>query len=271
MGQIIEHESGLDAIEIGGEKYVLACLPTDSKIRMAFRSYQELDLPRMAVEPISRRDFLGEMFLLNQKSNGSCVGFATAGAMMDCRALAGYTPQRLSGAFIYSYINGGRNNGASIGDALTAAQRYGTCLETEAGWDAIYPNRIPAAARETAQRFLLEEGYRIDSFSDALDAISKGFTIVYAVMVGGTFDRLDSEDVVGLDRGPGNHAVRANGIYISQKWGPCLDSRNSWGQWGNNGWFRTSQRHFEGVQQDAFAIRSVKFDPMDPKQLPTAK
>lgn len=270
MGQIIEHESGLDAIQIGGESFVLACLPTPTNVRQAFRHYQELDLPRMAVEPISRREFLDDRFLLNQKSHGSCVGFSSAGALMDCRALAGCTFQRLSGAYTYSFINGGRDRGASIGESLDSLSKNGTCLEATVGWDEIYRNATKKGDTE-AQRFKIEEGYRIDSYDDALDAISKGFTIVYAVMVGSTFDRLDSEDVVGLDRGPGNHAVRANGIYISQKWGPCLDSRNSWGQWGNNGWFRTSQRHWDGVQQDAFAIRSVKFDPMDPKQLPTAK
>lgn len=265
MNVFTHEDTGLPAVMVDGEPKLLACLQTDPQVRQMFRSYADLKHEAPEVRNISFRDQFSDMFLLNQRSHGSCVGFSSAGALMECRAMAGYTFQRLSGAYTYSFINGGRDQGASIGDSLNSLQKNGTCLESTVGWDEIYRNATKKGDEE-AKRFKIDEGYRIESYDEALQAIMNGFVIVYAVMVGSSFDSLDSEDVVGYDRGPGNHAVHANGIYISQKWGPCLDSRNSWGSWGKNGWFRTARKHWESVQQDAYAIRAAAFDPNDPKQ-----
>lgn len=261
--------TGLPAVQHGGDTFLLACLPTKPAVRYSFAGYKS-EKGDVEVYNISRRDVFDDLFLLNQKSHGSCVGFALAAALMENRVMSGHTFARLSGAYVYSWINGNRDNGASIGEALGAAIQHGTCLETTVPWNVIYRSQTKVGDTE-AQRFKVDEGYRIESYDDALSAIINGFTIVYAVQVGSTFDRLDAEDVVGLDRGPGNHAVHANGIWISQKHGPLLDSRNSWGTWGNNGWFRTGRKHWESLQQDAFAIRASSLDPQDPKQPPVAK
>lgn len=233
------------------------------------------------VQGVLLKSFNGPVYNLHVEGDNSyvaegigvhnCVGFATAAAAMKVRFGMGQTFQRLSGSFVYSFINGGRDQGASIGEALDVA-RNGICLESEADWDAIYPSRIPSSARETAKRFQAEEIYRVDTWSECCSALQMGFAVVYAVMVGGSFDRLDSDGVIGLDRGPGNHAVHAFGMTKSAGGVWLAEGFNSWGPtWGDQGRFRSGQRHWESVQQDAFAFRVVKWDPQDPNQPPTAR
>lgn len=266
MSEIYEHD---------GIAYKLNLIPTSPEQRGKFKSIREAIpiIPESDWREIDGWSQFGDEYVLDQKSHGSCVGYSAAGSMMQARALAGQkTYQKLSGAYVYSYINGGGDNGASIGDALEAMMEHGVCLDSEANWDAIYPSRIPATARTTAQRFLLEEGYRVDSFEEAMSAVQCGFVVAHAVMVGGSFDGLDSESVIGFDHGPGNHAIRSWGAKKSAKWGWIFDGWNSWNTtWGNRGRFRSARKHWEGVQQDAYAIRVARFDPQDSNQPPVAK
>lgn len=270
---ITDPNTGLPAIEHDGILRVLACLPTEPNLRARFKSFNAVApvIPRSEWKPVNLRTQFDDSWILDQKSHGSCVGFASSGALMKCRAMSGQAFQKLSGSFTYSFINGGRDQGASIGDSLDSLMKNGTCLDAECGWDRIYQRQIPAAAFETAKRFKISEGYRVDSFDEAGTAIQLGFTLVYAVMVGRTFDSLDGEDVIGYDPGSGNHAVHASGLYQSQRWGWCLDGWNSWAvTWGNRGRFRSAEKHWNGVQQDAFAVRVSSFDPQNPVQPPVA-
>lgn len=268
MSTIYTHDSGLEAININGVPRLLASLPTPANVLRQFRPITDV----MKIVPVSeyveikRRDvFDPNLYVIDQKSHGSCVGFAAAGALMKCRALSGQKHERLSGAYVYSFINGGQDQGASIGDALGVLINKGTCLETEVPWNKIYPRDIPSSAAETAKRFRLEEGYVVKTFEEACSAIQLGFTLEFAVMVGNNFDRLDSEGVIGFDRGPGNHAVHAFGMVKSDKWGWLLDCGNSWSTgWGDNGMFRVSKQHWDGVYQDAFALRAASTDANDP-------
>ncbi len=273
---IVELNDGIEAYEFDGERFKLTCLPTHPALRALFPSIREAIevIPESKWRVIDNRGYFNvPSYMLNQRSHGSCVGFSSAGALMKARTLVGQTHQRLSGAYVYSFINGGRDQGASIGDSLDVLRDKGTCLEAEVGWDQIYPNQIPASARTTAERFKLEEAYRVDTFEEAASALQcPDFVLVYAVHVGGTFDRLDADGVVGLDRGPGNHAVHACGMSRSNRWGWQLDGFNSWGEtWGDNGRFRSAKAHWDSVQQDAYVIRVPKWDHKDPKQPPIAR
>jgi hypothetical protein len=198
------------------------------------------------------------------------VGFSAAGALMELRALDGMGFQRLSGAYVYSKINGGSDDGAIISDGLTQLIK-GTCLESEAPWDAIYPGRYPASANETAKRFRALEAYRIDTWEQFITALQLGFIAVGAVMVGNRFTSLDANGVSGWDSGPGNHAVRFDGCGILPNGEWFADLPNTWGtSFGQHGRTKITRKHFESVQQDSYALRAPTSDPIDPNKPPLA-
>jgi hypothetical protein len=81
--------------------------------------------------------------------------------------------------------------------------------------------------------------------------------------------RLDANGVAGFDRGAGNHAVHFQGAkrLPSGEW--VLDLVNSWGvSFGQAGFCYLTQRHFESVSQDAYAIRCAAEDPGDDSDPP---
>jgi hypothetical protein len=264
MSDIITLPNGLDAVEVGGVYRVLAKLPPDPRKRAA--------IPRLAapvIEPkdwveIDRRSDFGDDYILDQKSHGSCTGFGSAGALMRARTLEGMPFVRLSGAYTYAWINGGRDDGAIISDTLVSLQQHGTCPEAECPWDRIYRSQIPASADGSAQRFRILEAYRVDHFDELVSGLQLGFVGVGAVQVGNRFTDLDADGVAGLDRGPGNHAVCFDGVrrLASGEW--VIDLPNSWGlAFGIRGRCYVTQRHIDGVEQDCYLIRAATGDPQD--------
>src|ERR1700752_1717692 len=105
-----------------GQTVFLGKLPPDPVKRAAFPPILQAapEMPESEWKEINRRDDVGDQFMIDQSQHGSCVGFSSAGALMELRLLDGMTFQKLSGAFIYSKINGGRDDGAIISDGLTA-------------------------------------------------------------------------------------------------------------------------------------------------------
>lgn len=264
--------TGLPVIEFDGPR-LLAKLPPVSEERKKLTRFADAKtiVPRNEWVTINRRSHMTEGWLLDQRSHGSCVGFSSAAALMRARALNGSATVRLSGAFVYSWINGGRDAGAIITDALDVLRDKGTCPEEEAPWDAIYPNRYPESARKSAMRFRLLEAYTADTFDEIGSAIQLGYIPIFAVQVGGTFVSISSEGICGFDRGPGNHAVHADGMSkLSRGW--CLDMPNSWGKnFGQGGRGFVTEEHIDGVQQDCYVIRAAVEDPQEPNSPPNPK
>lgn len=276
-GPYVDPDTGLPAIDdYTGVKRVLACLPSDQtdKAKLMRFSAAVPVMPKSEWREIDRRTTLGEQFILDQKSHGSCVGFATAGALMRARALNGSTFAKLSGSYVYSFINGGRDQGANIANALAVIRDQGTSTDELCDWDAIYPSRISPEARMAATRFKALELYTAETFEELMTAIQlPGFIPVFAVQVGNRFTSLDSNGVCGFDAGPGNHAVHADGAkkLPSGEW--LLDMPNSWNlTFGQRGRGRLTERHIEGISyQECFVIRAAAEDPQDPNSPPVVK
>lgn len=270
---LIDEATGLPYVEFDGERRLLAKLPPNPLKRAAFPPFVSAApvLPRTQWYQVSRREMMGADYITDQKNHGSCTGFASSAAMARLRVILGQPYRRLSGSFVYSFINGGRDQGAMISDTLEVLQKNGTCLESEAGWDAIYPSRIPQSAFATAKRFRLGEAYQVNTFDEAVSAILLNFVVVGAVMVGNRFATLNSDGVAGFDPGLGNHAVHFDGVkrLASGEW--VLDMPNSWGtQFGQAGRCYLTQKHFESVQQDSYAMRNVTEDTEDTDDSPVA-
>lgn len=260
-----------------GETHKLGLLPlTEEPKMMAFADY----LSAAGITLIDSKDyrewdtrplFPVEKYLLNQKSHGSCVGFSAAGGFMKTRALRGLSYEKLSGAYIYSKINGGRDFGAYIPDALVALEKYGTCKESEAEWDDIYPGRYPASANETAKRFMLDGkvgGLRCKSWEEACTALQMGYVVQFGLNVGRNFENFDNDGVAGYSPGS-NHSVHACGMKKGANGRWLFQMYNSWGKWGpyGDGTCYVDQRIFEGGG-GGFIHLAPTLDPQDPNLPP---
>jgi hypothetical protein len=91
---------------------------------------------------VPRRKIFGPSWIQNQRSHGSCNGYATAGALSRARYLRGIQDKIiLSGAFVYSLINGGRDQGSALQAGLKVVETHGAPPESMVTWNMIYPNQ----------------------------------------------------------------------------------------------------------------------------------
>lgn len=261
------HESnGLPLYEdANGNQRFLGKLAPDPGKQNKLRRFNAMFplIPRSQWKPIDRRSTLGTQFITNQRSHGSCVGYSAAQAEMRMRALRGLKFYVLSGAYIYSFINGGRDNGAQITDALDVLVKHGTCLESTVDWNTIYRAQASRGDAE-AQRFRMGEGVVVQSFDEAGTALQMGMIPQFALEVGNNFENLDSDGVAGFSPGGGNHSVHADGMKLSSRGAWLLDTPNTWGVgFGQQGRAFTSEKHFSSVQQDAYVHVDQLQDPQD--------
>jgi hypothetical protein len=206
-------------------------------------------------------------------SGNSCVGHGSATAMMFARATAGMQFQALSACFLYGLINGGRDQGANISDAMTALMQTGICLESEVPEGQIYSSRFPATAKQTAARFKIEAAYTLSSWEEVCSAVQLRFVVSQSVFVGGQFNNLDANGCPPAQRGSGNHCVFQGSGAKKLSTGEWINKgRNSWGtRWGLNGRFNTRQAHIDNQSNfDGFALQVAYSDPSDPTNPPTS-
>jgi hypothetical protein len=210
-------------------------LPTSTS--SVFPAYKEMGpmLTDAQVEAVARsgaargRDRFDASFIKNQRSHGSCQGFASAAAVTRARIRRGLPRVDLSGAYAYSLVNGGRDRGSLLEDGLEACHTKGYATEATVGWDQIYRTSYDfKKADAEAARFRAFEVFAVRSERELLSAVASGFDVVVAVHADDKFMRLDARGVAGGGDGPGNHAVGVDGLW----WADgiiVLDAFNSWG------------------------------------------
>lgn len=223
-------------------------------------------IPKSQWVPINRRNTLDKKFVVNQHSCSGCTGFSAAHLLMRLRALRGMTFQELSGAFVYSQINGGHDNGSVIVEALSVLTEVGTCLRAEFDFPKIFDNQVPAQAKRTASRFKLAKGITFDTFEEAATAIQMGFVVQFPIQVGSNFEKF-SNGIAGYANGYGNHSVGADGMdFINGRW--VLDVPNTWGDaWGPfaNGRVYILDKAVagQGGSDDSYVLVDAEYDPQD--------
>lgn len=229
-------------------------LLTDDQIRDAF-----------ANGPKSGRAYFDESWICDQKSFGSCNGWASAKALEAARERKGLPRVKLSGSSVYARINGGSDNGSVPEEAVAAMQTYGVVPEGPSRVDEIYMSQYTAADWAEAQRFKAGECYITRSRQAFLTGIALGFDGVVAVMAGSRYMRVDSDGVAGSDSGRANHAVRIDGGKVLGN-RILLDQPGSWNlSYGVRGRaYLEWERHLAGTV-GAFAFYLIRTAADDPQ------
>lgn len=254
-----------------GTPRVLACLAPRAdfgglpKFAAAIRI-----LPRDQWRDVDLSPFLHATW--DQGQHGSCVGHGSATAFhLAYRVAGGTVPEGgFSPTSLYALINGGRDRGAIVSDAMTALVQHGLALMSEVPESIIYEGQIPASAKATRKRFRVQDAFHCDSFDAIASALQLGFPVSFGILLPGRFNNLDAQGVCGLGgRSLGGHCMAAYGMkqLPSGKW--AVRVRNSWGtRWGIAGNCLLVEEHFSEAYLDAFAIRANLADPQDPNPAP---
>lgn len=258
--------SSLPAVKFNGIYRVLGCIPSTVESALGFASFgrqfaasldpslwQEIDLS------------WHKPSILDQKSTSSCVGHAVCSGMETCYMQSGRPKIDFNPFFPYGLINGGRDQGAMISDALKALKQYGICLKGDLPNGVMFKNQFPQQAFTNALRFRLLQAFKCDTFEDICSAISLGFICPLGIMVGSNFANLDSEGVSPLPAGGGGgHAILGVGLKRSSRYGWLIKIQNSWGlSFGMKGYCYIHKAHFRSMTPDAFAIQTIMDDPQD--------
>jgi hypothetical protein len=181
----------------------------------------------------------------------------------------------LSGDGLYALINGGRDEGSQLVDGMEKIQETGIPTAETVPYGHIYMRQIPASAWEEAKRFKGFRLYQLKSEKDLITALTLWYDVVVGVQVNNNWLKMDAQEVIPPQPGPGNHAIGVDDIrYNSQKgrfefqhygsWGPDNhhDGR-AWLTW--DGHLKTTV-NYHGF----YAIQSTLDDPNNLPPTPTA-
>jgi hypothetical protein len=263
MDQVIGiHENGLHYIEHDGHKRILACLPNKKDYSHIKLFSAGITIPRSQWKEFDHDD--SDLPLLDQDGHGSCVGHGSCTVFQHAwnRAYPNNN-QRFSPNFLYGLVNGGSDNGASVGDAIDALVKTGICLEsTVPEGNIIFERQFPKAAYTEASRFKAEEWSRVQTFDQIVTAILLDRMVSIGINCGRNFNP-NSQGVLPQSAGSsGGHCLAAGrGLkFINGQWYPKV--RNSWGNWGVKGNCWMPESYFNG-NDDHFVADQPAQDPED--------
>lgn len=259
------------SFEIIDGRYFTGCqVPERKPQRLAL--YEDSQ-PMLSVEEIrelvssenrtpARKRFPADKWIRSQGSRGSCNGYAGAWALSRARVMAGLDFVALSGEFLYSMINGGRDSGSMLDDGMKAIQERGVAREELVRHESYLWSQMSEQARQDANRFKAFEAYRVDSELGLASGLALGFIGVVAVHASNSWSSLNG----GISRrslGPGNHAVVCQDVAFNGRL--LFDIANSWGRsWGSDGhtWNTWDDHLVEpNKYHDFYLIRGVTDDP----------
>jgi hypothetical protein len=200
----------------------------------------------------------------DQGRQGSCVGWATAYALKTFheKIEMGWALNTLdhlfSPAFVYNQINGGRNEGSYIFQALDLAVNQGIATLRQMPYsDTDYLTQPSADAFAEAAMFKSAEWYRINDTSQIKAALVNRNPVVAGISVYQQLMDLQGENSVyntPSDSDYGGHAVTIVG-YDDNRYGGAFKVINSWGRnWGDDGYFWVPYSFAQGVLSEAYVL-----------------
>jgi hypothetical protein len=194
--------------------------------------YDDSDIRKLLTDSnrVPARVTFGPRWILDQKSHGSCNGHLCAGLLQRMRWLRGIQDgMLLSGAFPYSLMNDGRDQGSILERGMKVICEKGCPPADLVTWDMIYPRLQPRNAIAEAAKHKGFNPLRTTDLQQVRTALAQQIPVGIAVHAGSKYSRVDSKGrVVGVDSGRGNHAVIADDLVLIDG-EEYLDSPGSWG------------------------------------------
>jgi hypothetical protein len=179
----------------------------------------------------------------NQGIQGSCVAWATAYALksyherLEMNWSLNTNEHLFSPAFIYNQINGGRNKGSLISDALKLIISKGAASLASMPYDdQDYLTQPTSAILEEAARFKAKSFSSVGGLYEIKSALANAKPVVIGIGIFDSFYRAKVYNSVSGGYG-GGHAVTIVG-YDDARYSGAFKIINSWGtDWGDDGYF----------------------------------
>jgi hypothetical protein len=214
--------------------------------------------------------------VLDQGNHGSCVGHGSTSAFWFAYLIANDPKSVPDGGFsptsLYALVNGGRDNGAVVSDAMDALMNKGVALMNDYPENYIFDRSLPsgvlAKVNAQRQRFRVGDAFHTASFDEIASGLMLGFASSFGITIRQGFNNPQSNGIIspgGMILG--GHCMCGYGLAnVGGKW--YIRVRNSWGtRWGVGGNCLLGEEHFRG-DADAFAVRATLSDPSDPNPPP---
>lgn len=203
----------------------------------------------------------------NQNGYGSCAGYAGAYASSKAIQLGGQPQQILSGDYLYSLVNGGRDRGSGLNENMQAITSKGIALKSTVGLGGIYRNKYnTTTADREALRFRGHELYSTPDKQTVATALALRMPVVIAIHVTRNWRQFNSKNILASGTGVGNHCEHLDDIKWDNELGDFLFHKcSSHGKsYGDNGacWITWDQHLATPSRYHMFyALTSMVKDP----------
>ncbi|MEM7184524.1 MAG: pYEATS domain-containing protein [Spirochaetota bacterium] len=232
------------------------------------KPWQPKILMRVAAAPVVdlRYGESGELRFPNpgRQKMSDCVGWASAYSLKTYLEAVEHNwkldrPSRIfSPSFVYNQINGGKNRGATIYNALLLFQRVGAATLETMPYTLNYRKRPSRSAYREANNYKIKDFKRLRSLADIRLALQMGNPVLVHVITDATFNS-GLYDVYTramrkkAKRVPGHiHGRHAMVIAGYNDIGRTLLFINSWGKyWGTKGFARVSYDVIDRIRLDS--------------------
>lgn len=210
----------MNHIDIHGNERKLGCIPREPKIKVGsafednFDVWDDKTIAEVIATRKSRQEYLKSIGFwdifttkANQFNSNGCNGWLTANAYTLARVLGGNKEFVVfSGAYNYSLMNGGVDQGSVLEDGYRTASQHGFVPVEQCPWNMIYRAEtrrfdVVAALNRAA------DPYPARTLQGFKTGLARGAIGGAAIEVGNRLERPGANGIAGIDRGPGNHAV----------------------------------------------------------------
>lgn len=219
----------------------------------------------------ARKRFPADKWIRNQGGRGSCNGYAGAWALARARVMCGLPFEALSGEYLYSMINGGRDGGSMLDDGMKAITERGVAREELVRHESYLWNQMSEQARQDAPRFKAFECYTPKTELGLASGICLGWIGVVATHYTNAMMRLNN-GVSAESLGPGNHAECCQDVYIlsGREIGFDLANSHGIGVLDKGHHIVTWKKHLSSTSRNHvfYLIRGVTDDPQNPAPEP---